>query len=42
MLEMLSDPRLANSLKSVFTIRRDVTEEIERARRTLEKIREAI
>ncbi len=42
MLEMLSDPRLADSLKSVFTIRRDVIEEIERTRRTLEKIREAI
>lgn len=42
MLEMLSDPRLAGSLKSVFTICQDVTEEIERVRRTLEKIRKAI
>lgn len=42
MLEMLGDSRLAESLKSVFTIRRDVTGEIERARRTLERIREAI
>ncbi|RLG90389.1 MAG: hypothetical protein DRO36_06225 [Candidatus Hecatellales archaeon] len=42
MLEMLSDPRLADSLKSVFTIRRNVIEEIERTRRTLEKIQEAI
>lgn len=42
MLEMLSDPRLADSLKSVFTIRQDVTGGIERARRTLEKILEAI
>jgi len=31
-----------DSLKSVFTIRRDVIEEIERTRRTLEKIQEAI
>lgn len=42
MLEMLGDPRLADSLKGVFTIRRDVAGETERARRTLEKIREAI
>jgi len=42
MLEMLGDPRIADSLKGVFTIRRDVTGEIERARRTLEKIREMI
>jgi len=42
MLEMLRDPRLVDSLKGVFTIRRDVTDEIERTRRTLEKIRKAI
>ena len=42
MLEMLGDPRLADSLKGVFTIRRDVTDEIEKTRRALEKIREAI
>ena len=42
MLEMLRDPRLADSLKGVFTIRRDVTDEIEKTRKALEKIREAI
>ena len=42
MLEMLGDPRLADSLKGVFTIRRDVTDEIEKTRKALEKIREAI
>ena len=42
MLEMLRDPRLADSLKGVFTIRRDVTGEIEKTRKALEKIREAI
>ena len=42
MLEMLRDPRLTDSLKGVFTIRRDVTGEIEKTRKALEKIREAI
>jgi len=42
MLEMLRDPRLADSLKGVFTIRRDVAEEIERTRRTLKKIQKSI
>jgi len=42
MLKMLGDPRLADSLKSMFTIRQDVTGEIERARRTLENILEAV
>jgi len=42
MLEMLGDPRLADSLKSVFTIRQDVTGEIEGTRRALEKILGAI
>ncbi len=42
MMEMLSDSRLVDSLKSVFTIRQDVTGEIERALRVLEKIRETI
>ncbi len=42
MLEMLRDPRLADSLRGVFTIRRDVTDEIEKMRKALEKIREAI
>ncbi|MCD6530528.1 hypothetical protein J7L06_09655, partial [Candidatus Bathyarchaeota archaeon] len=42
MLKMLRDPRLADSLKGVFTIHQDVTGEIERARRTLENILEAI
>jgi len=42
MVEMLRDPRLVDSLKGVFSIRRDVTDEIERARRVLERIRKAI
>jgi len=42
MLEMLRDPRLTDSLKGVFTIRRDVTDEIEKTRKALEKIRKAI
>jgi len=42
MLEMLRDPRLTDSLKGVFTIRRNVTDEIEKTRKALEKIREAI
>ena len=42
MLEMLSDPRLADSLKSVFTIRKDVIKEIEMTYRVLEKIQEVI
>ena len=39
MLEMLRDPRLVDSLKGMFSIQRDVTGEIERAYRILEKIR---
>lgn len=42
MLEMLEDPRLLDSLKGAFSIQRDVTDEIERARRILERIREVI
>ncbi|RLE62252.1 MAG: hypothetical protein DRJ49_07505 [Thermoprotei archaeon] len=42
MVEMVRDPRLIDSLKGVFTIRRDVTGEIERTRRTLEELREVI
>lgn len=42
MVEMVRDPRLIDSLKGVFTIRRDVIGEIERTRRTLEKLREVI
>ncbi len=42
MLEMFRDPRLADPLKGVFSIQRDVTDEIERARKILEKIREVI
>jgi len=42
MLKMLKDPRLMDSLRGVFSVRRDVTGEIERARRTLEKVREAV
>jgi len=42
MLEMLKDPRLVDSLKGVFFIQRDVISAIEKARRALERIREAI
>jgi len=42
MLEMLRDPRLRDSLKGVFAIRRDVTDEIEKTRKALEKVQEAI
>jgi len=42
MVEMLRDPRLVGSLKGVFSIHKDVTDEIERARRVLERIRKAI
>ena len=42
MLEMLRDPRLTDSLRGVFAIRRDVTDEIEKTRKTLEKVQEAI
>ncbi len=42
MVEMLRDPRLVDSLKGVFSIQIDVTDEIERARRVLERIRKAI
>ncbi|MCD6469462.1 hypothetical protein J7L29_01530, partial [Candidatus Bathyarchaeota archaeon] len=42
MLEMLSDPRLADSLKSVFTIRKDVIKEIEMTYKVLKKIQEVI
>jgi len=39
MLEMLRDSKLVDSLKGVFSIRRDVRGEIERAYRVLERIR---
>ncbi len=42
MLEMLVDPRLVDSLKGVFAIRRDVTLEIERTHKILEKILETL
>ena len=42
MLEMLRDPRLTDSLRGVFAIRRDVTDEIEKTRKALEKVQEAI
>ncbi|MBS7269689.1 MAG: hypothetical protein KIH10_12730 [Candidatus Freyarchaeota archaeon] len=41
-LGMLGDPRLVDSLEGVFTIQRDVTGEVKRAYRVLEKIREVI
>ncbi|RLI19243.1 hypothetical protein DRO54_08880 [Candidatus Bathyarchaeota archaeon] len=42
MFEMLKDPRLVDSLKGAFSIQRDVTDDIGRARRALERIRKAI
>ncbi len=42
MLRMLKDPRLLDSIKGAFSIRRDVTGEIEKAYRILEGIREEI
>jgi len=42
MLEMLRDPRLTDSLRGVFAIRRDVGDEIEKTRKALEKVQEAI
>ncbi|MHA1710871.1 MAG: hypothetical protein ACTSUS_02210 [Candidatus Freyarchaeota archaeon] len=42
MLEMLGDPRLVDSLKGVFVIRRDVTREIEETRKILEEILEML
>ena len=38
----IGDPRLVDSLKGVFSIHRDVIDEIERERRVLERIRRAI
>ena len=42
MVEMLRDPRLVDSLKGVFYIHKDVTDEIGRTLRVLERIRKAI
>ena len=41
-IEMLWDPRLVDSLKGVFFIYKDLTDDIERARRAIEMIQKAI
>jgi hypothetical protein len=42
MIEMLKDKRLVDSLKGIFTIRFDVSEQIENARKNLEEMLKAL